>query len=166
MSVHSAASHVNPGRDTVFPGVRGDESAGLFDHCCISFDRTLESGDSPGYGIGRMGLVRLCNRLLISASASGGIAGIIREAITSLDRFTVGGFELNDMPIDVATASEGRQTREDFEGLLGNEVLSRFRVSEMVPGPVIRLAQALESIPSTCGNVLTSVSRNTFGVQQ
>ncbi len=70
----------------------------------------------------------LQNRALISESVSGGISGIIRETITSVGRFTVGGFELNDMPIEVPAESEGRQTSEDFDGLLGNEVLSRFRV--------------------------------------
>ncbi|NOX67557.1 MAG: hypothetical protein GXP15_00040 [Gammaproteobacteria bacterium] len=70
----------------------------------------------------------LQNRALISESVSGGISGIIRETITSVGRFTIGGFELNDMPIEVPAENEGRQTSEDFDGLLGNEVLSRFRV--------------------------------------
>ncbi len=70
----------------------------------------------------------LDDRAPTSEWVSGGIGGLIKEIKVSVESFSVGGFELKDMPIAIPADSGAKLTRDDFEGILGGGVLSRFRI--------------------------------------
>jgi predicted aspartyl protease len=59
---------------------------------------------------------------------SGGIGGLVEGTTASVQNFTLGGFQLKDVPIWVPDGTDPKSANADFDGLLGSGILSRFRV--------------------------------------
>jgi Aspartyl protease len=64
-----------------------------------------------------------------SRRRSGGIGGSREATIATLKSFSVGGFELHDMPATFQDAEEGAFSARHIAGNLGAAVLKRFRVA-------------------------------------
>jgi membrane-associated protease RseP (regulator of RpoE activity) len=64
-----------------------------------------------------------------SSRASGGIGGSREATIATLKSFSIGGFELHDMPAEFHDAKKGNFSATNIAGNLGAQVLSRFRVA-------------------------------------
>jgi len=68
------------------------------------------------------------NRAPLSEWISLGIGGIIRETTASIASLSLAGFELEDVPVSIPGDPGGLLKDSPFDGVLGNEILSRFRV--------------------------------------
>jgi predicted aspartyl protease len=69
------------------------------------------------------------NRSPRSSRASNGIGGSRDATIATLKSFSIGGFELHDMPAEFHDAKKGAFSSRDIAGNLGAQVLGRFRVA-------------------------------------
>ena len=70
----------------------------------------------------------LKDRRPTSAWISMGIGGLIQETTASLERFSVGGLQLSDVPVSFLEDSDGRLAAADHDGIVGSAVLKRFRI--------------------------------------
>ncbi len=70
----------------------------------------------------------LVGRAPISKWISLGIGGMIFETTASISRFSIGNYQVNDLPVSAPTDDGGFLAKSPFEGTIGNEVLGRFRV--------------------------------------
>src|SRR5258706_9124725 len=68
------------------------------------------------------------NRALQRGGRSGGVGGSREATIAPLKSFSIGGFELRDLPAEFHDAEEGAFSARHIAGNLGAEVLKRFRV--------------------------------------
>ena len=71
----------------------------------------------------------LQNRSPRSRRPSHGVGGSREATIATLKSFSIGGFEMHDMPATFHDAEEGAFSARDIAGNLGAEVLKRFRVA-------------------------------------
>jgi len=99
----------------------------------------------------------LDDRAQSSEWISGGVAGLVREATLSVRHFSLGGFSLDDVPVAVPLDENVVHTKEDFDGLLGNAVLSRFRI-------ILDYRRGLMHIEPGAGWKTQKFSRNLIGL--
>jgi hypothetical protein len=69
------------------------------------------------------------NRSPRSRRSSTGIGGSREATIATLKSFSIGGFELLDMPAEFHDAKKGAYSSRDIAGNLGAQVLERFRLA-------------------------------------
>jgi len=99
----------------------------------------------------------LDDRAQSSEWISGGVAGLVREATVSVSQFSLGGFSLDDVPVVIPLDENIVHTKEDFDGLLGNAVLSRFRI-------ILDYGRGLMHIEPAAGRKTQKFSRNLIGL--
>jgi predicted aspartyl protease len=70
----------------------------------------------------------LNDRAPTSKWISGGIGGLVEGTTASVLDFSLGGFDLKDVPVWIPDGTDPKSANADFDGLLGSGILSRFRI--------------------------------------